>query len=237
MNIKKSILAVALAASLTGIAGNASAQWVVIDPANIQNNIISHAADIAKYVQMIQQMESQLSQLQATYSQLTNQYKSLSGSRGLGMIDNENFAQNIPTSWQQTLAAEEDGGQIGQIASQIKNEASELQQPYFQNVDSIIQQGLATTMKQSVNGQALNAQVYDTSSDRFQKINQLMQQINTTTDMKGVAEIQARLQAENAQLLNELIRVQAMNALIAQQQKTQAQHERQQYYQYYDAAY
>lgn len=237
MNIKKGLLAIAMSLALAGVGTTASAQWVVIDPASIQNDILSHAQDIAKYVQMVQQMQSQLSQLQQTYSQLKSQYTSLTGSRGLGMVQNENFNSNIPTTWQQTLAAETNGGQIGQIASQISQEASELQQPYFQHVNSLVQQGLQTTMNQSVNGEALNAQVYNTSSDRFQKIDSLMQQINTTTDMKGVGEIQARLAAENAQLLNELIRIQSMNAMIAQQQATQTQHQKQQDYQYYDASY
>jgi type IV secretion system protein VirB5 len=79
--------------------------------------------------------------------------------------------------------------------------------------------------------------MYDESGARFQSIQQLMQQINNTTDLKGVAEIQARLEAENAQLLNELIRLQAMNGMIGQQQKIQAQQQQQQQYQLYHASY
>lgn len=237
MNFKKGLLAIALTASLAGIARTASAQWVVIDPANIQSNLINHAADIAKYVQMIEQMQSQLQQLQQTYAQLQSQYKSLTGNRGLGMIDNENYTANIPTNWQQTLQAMTHGGQVGQIANQISQEANQLQQPYFQNVSQIIKQGLAQDMTRHVNGEALNAEVFDGSSARFQRINQLMQQINATTDMKGVAEIQARLAAENAQLLNQLIRVQAMNAMIAQQQQTADQKKRQSEYQMLQTQY
>lgn len=236
MNIKKSLLAIALTAALAGV-GTAHAQWVVIDPAEIQNNMLSHAQDIAKYVRMIQQMQSQLQQLQQTYVQLQTQYKSITGSRGLGMIDNENYTQNIPTNWQQTLQAMQHGGQVGQLANQISQEASELQQPYFKNVGSMVTTALSTNMKQSATGQALNAQMYDESGARFQSIQQLMQQINNTTDLKGIAEIQARLEAENAQLLNELIRLQSMNAMIGQQQKIQAQQQQQQQYQLYHASY
>lgn len=237
MNIKKSLLAIALTASLAGIAGTASAQWVVIDPANIQSNLVNHAADIAKYVQMIQQMESQLQQLQQSYAQQVQQYQSMTGSRHLGMINNENYTQNIPTNWQQTLQVMQGGGQVGQMANQIHNTASELQQPYFQNVQQEIKTALDTQMNQSATGQALNAQVYDESGARFQRIDQLMQQINSTTDMKGVAEIQARLAAENAQLQNELLRLNALNAMVAQQQKIQQQQEDQKFHQFYHAAY
>lgn len=237
MNIRKSLLAIALAASLAGVGATAQAQWVVIDPAEIQSNMLNHAQDIAKYVQMVQQMQSQLQQLQQTYAQLQTQYKSITGSRGLGMIDNENYTQNIPTNWQQTLQAMQNGGHVGQLANQISREASELQQPYFRNVGSMVTTALSANMKQSATGQALNAQMYDESGARFQSIQQLMQQINNTTDLKGVAEIQARLEAENAQLLNELIRLQAMNGMIGQQQKIQAQHLQQQQYQFYHASY
>ena len=237
MNIKRSLLAIALTATLVGMGATAQAQWVVIDPAEIQNNMLNHAQDIAKYVQMVQQMQSQLQQLQQTYAQLQTQYRSITGSRGLGMIDNENYTQNIPTNWQQTLQAMQHGGQVGQLATQISQEASELQQPYFKNVGSMVTTALSTNMKQSATGQALNAQMYDESGARFQSIQLLMQQINNTTDLKGIAEIQARLEAENAQLLNELIRLQAMNAMIGQQQKIQAQQQQQQQYQLYHASY
>jgi len=237
MNIRKSLLAIALTATLVSVGTTAQAQWVVIDPAEIQNNMLNHAQDIAKYVQMVERMQSQLQQLQQTYAQLQSQYKSITGSRGLGMIDNENYAQSIPTNWQQTLQAMQHGGQVGELASQISQEASELQQPYFRNVGSMVTTALATNMHQSATGQALNAQMYDESGARFQSIQQLMQQINNTTDLKGVAEIQARLEAENAQLLNELIRLQAMNGMIGQQQKIQAQQQQQQQYQLYHASY
>lgn len=237
MNIRKSLLAIALTASLVGVGATAQAQWVVIDPAEIQSNMLNHAQDIAKYVQMVQQMQSQLQQLQRTYAQLQTQYKSITGNRGLGMIDNEDYTQNIPTDWQQTLEAMQHGGQVGQLANRIGQEASELQQPYFKNVGSMVTSALSADMNQSATGQALNAQMYDESGARFQSIQQLMQQINHTTDLKGVAEIQARLEAENAQLLNELIRLQAMNAMIGQQQKIQAQQQQQQQYQLYHASY
>lgn len=237
MNIKKNLLAIALTATLVGVGATAQAQWVVIDPAEIQSNMLNHAQDIAKYVQMVQQMQSQLQQLQQTYAQLQTQYKSITGSRGLGMIDNENYTRNIPTNWQQTLQAMQNGGQVGHLANQISQEASELQQPYFKNVGSMVTTALSANMNQSATGQALNAQMYDESGARFQSIQQLMQQINNTTDLKGIAEIQARLEAENAQLLNELIRLQSMNAMIGQQQKIQAQQQQQKQYQLYNVAY
>ena len=52
-----------------------------------------------------------------------------------------------------------------------------------------------------------------------------MGQINSTTDMKSIGELQARIEIENGMLLNELIKLQSMNALIDNSRRVQQQHE------------
>jgi type IV secretion system protein VirB5 len=170
---------------------------------------------------MIQQLE----QLKAQLEQAKQQYASLTGSRGLGAIDAENYTANIPTNWHQTLAAMQNGGQVGALANQIKSEASELNQPQFAQVDATVTQALTTHLNDAATAQALNAQTYDDSGARFQRLNQLMGQINSTTDMKSIGELQARIEIENGMLLNELIKLQSMNALIDNSRRVQQQHE------------
>lgn len=230
MNLKHSAVAVALAATLAvsgvGISPPAQATGIpVIDIANLMQSITRYTEMIAQ----LKQLEMQLEQAKETYSSMT-------GSRGFGSILQQNYNANIPTNWQGTLAAMQ-GGQVGQIANQIKQEASELSQPQFANVDQSVKDDLSTTMGQAANAQALNAQTYNDSANRFQQISNLMNQINTTTDPKGIAELQARIGVENANLTNELIKLQAMNAMVAQQQKVQQEHERQEYYKIYHATY
>jgi type IV secretion system protein VirB5 len=208
------LLTAALAAGTFTSAPIAHAQAVVIDPANLQQAI-------ARYMEMIQQLE----QLKAQLQQAKQQYASLTGSRGLGAIDPENYTANIPTNWHQTLAAMQNGGQVGALANQIKSEASELNQPQFAQVDATVTQALTTHLNDAATAQALNAQTYDDSGARFQRLNQLMSQINSTTDMKSIGELQARIEIENGMLLNELIKLQSMNALIDNSRRVQQQHE------------
>lgn len=208
------LLTAALAAGTFTGAPIAHAQAVVIDPANLQQAIV-------RYMEMIQQLE----QLKAQLQQAKQQYASLTGSRGLGAIDPENYTANIPTNWHQTLAAMQNGGQVGALANQIRSEASELNQPQFAQVDATVTQALTTHLNDAATAQALNAQTYDDSGARFRRLNQLMGQINSTTDMKSIGELQARIEIENGMLLNELIKLQSMNALIDNSRRVRQQHE------------
>ena len=230
--MKRTAMSLALAAAMASgpllsvMPHIARAQAVVIDPANLQQAIV-------RYTEMVQQLE----QLKAQLEQAKQQYASLTGSRGFGNIAGENYNANIPTNWHETLAAMQNGGQVGALAHSIATEASELQQPQFANVDVEVTQTLATHMNDAATAQALNAQAYDDSGARFQRLQNLMGQINSTTDMKGIAELQARIEAENGMLINDLIKLQSMNALIVQNEKVQQQHETQDDYKLINAQY
>lgn len=220
-------LSLALGSTALSIAPEAAhAQAVVIDPANLQQAIV-------RYMEMIQQLE----QLKAQLEQAKQQYASITGSRRLGAIDAENYNADIPTNWHETLAAMQNGGQIGVIANQIKTEASELSQPQFANVDASVTQVLGARMDNAATQQAYNAQVLNDSSQRFQRLNQLMGQIDSTTDLKSIGELQARIQIENAMLTNQLLRLQAANQLMQQNKEVQQQHETQDDYKVTAAKY
>ncbi|MES2404026.1 MAG: type IV secretion system protein [Pseudomonadota bacterium] len=220
-------LGMVLGSVVLSMAPNAAhAQAVVIDPANLQQAIV-------RYMEMVQQLE----QLKAQLDEAKQQYASMTGSRGLGAIDTENYNAHIPTNWHETLAAMQNGGQVGALANQIKNEASELGQPQFANVDATVMQALTTHLNDDATAQALNAQTYDDSGARFQRLTELMNQINSTTDMKSIGELQARIEIENGMLLNELIKLQSMNAVIDNNRRVQQQQETQDGYKLTAAKY
>src|SRR5882724_2318053 len=62
---------IALALVTLGVAVSARAQWIVYDPVNNAQQILSAAEDIAKYIQMI---ENQVQQIQTLTDQL-NEFK------------------------------------------------------------------------------------------------------------------------------------------------------------------
>ena len=194
------------------MAPNAQAQFAVIDVANMQQQIVQYA----NMIQQLQQLQAQLSQAQKAYAAIT-------GGRGMGGLSKENFTANVPKTWQETLNAMNGGGKVGALANQIKNAASQLQSGNFEGVSETVLTSLDQGMDRAASGQALNAQVFEGSGARFDRIQSLMGQIDSATDAKAAADLNNRIAAENAMLMNELIKLQAMNAMLAQQQQVNAQ--------------
>lgn len=214
MKIKALTLTVAL--GVTAIGGITSAMPVrasgipVLDVANLMNAI-------QQYTQMVEQ----LAQLQAQLQQAKQQYESLTGSRGIGGIMSENYTGAVPRNWQETLAAMEGGGSIGNLATSIAEHASQLDDEHFNDVLDEVTASLRTNLERDASAQALNAQIYDNSGDRFERLQGLMGEINSAQDMKAIGDLQARLQVETGMLTNELIKLQAMNAMIAKRDSIQ----------------
>jgi len=213
MKLSSLTLAVALSIGLGGsvITPSANATGMpVIDIANLEQQV-------TQYMNMVEQLR----QLEAQLEQAKQQYEAITGGRSMGGISRENYTQDIPKSWQETLNAMEGGGKVGQLANQIKDAASLLESGDFEGVAQSVQETLARSMDQAATGQALNALVYDGSGERFERIQALMDQINSADDLKAITDLSVRVSVENAMLQNEAIKLQAMNALLAQQREVQ----------------
>ena len=207
MKMKALALAVSLSVATVSI--------VSAVPVHASGIPVIDAANLANAIQQYTQMVEQLTQLKAQLEQAKQQYESLTGSRGLGAILPEDYTSAIPRNWQETLAAMEGGGSIGSLAQSIADRASQLDDEHFIDVLDDIKASLRTSLENDASAQALNAQAYDNSGDRFQRLRSLMGEINSAQDMKAISDLQARLQVENGMLMNELIKLQSMNAMIA----------------------
>ncbi|WP_363800569.1 type IV secretion system protein [Lysobacter firmicutimachus] len=205
MKISTLTLILALTLSNAGMIAPANATGIpVIDAAALEQAIMDYTNAL-----------EQLKQLEAQLDQAKQQYASMTGSRGLGGILAENYTQSVPRSWQETLAATENGGTIHKLAKSIADQASQLDDQHFNKVLGDITVSLGAGMDNDAGAQALNAQIYDNSGNRFERLTDLMGQINSAKDMKAIGDLQARLQAESGMLMNELIKLQSMNAMIA----------------------
>ena len=210
-------LSIAIGVAISGglVAPPAHATGIpVVDVANLQQQLVQYA----NMIQQLQQLQSQLTQAQQAYAAIT-------GNRGLGGISRENYTQNLPMSWQETLNVMEGGGKVGQLANQIKDAASQLENGNFEGVAQNVVHSLSQGLDQAASAQALNSQVFDGSAQRFQRIQSLMDQIDTAQDAKAAADLNNRIASENAMLMNEMIKLQSMNAMLAQQQQMRAQEE------------
>lgn len=172
MKALKSVLA---AASFFAVSQSATAQFVVIDPASITQQIATVAEQVKQnlawteqYRQMYSQITNQIDQIQKAKATLEN----MTGSRLLGLVRNE-LATNatVPNDVKGMLAALEIPDQLNQA------------------IKSLATNGLIATAK------------------RGTQIQGLMGDINSTTDAKGVAELNARISAEIANVQNDTNRI------------------------------
>ena len=160
--------------------------------------------------------------------QAREQYESMTGSRGLGTImNNPALREYLPTDWQGVYDSVKTGGYSGLSGrGQSVYDANKI----FDSCLSVTfgEQRTACearAVKASQDkGFALDA--YDKARSRINQIDQLMTEINNTSDPKSIAELQARIAAEQANIQNEQTKLQLYGMIAAAEDKVQAQRQR-----------
>lgn len=218
-------IAFAVAFGIATLAGSASVSASgipVIDVAKIVNDTQNQAVNVAKYIEMINQYKTQIDQMK-------QQYDSLTGSRGLGMIlNNPELRDYLPSEWQQVYSSINSGGYQGLSgAAQAILDANNL----LNACNS--QTGANKTACQRELGKAAQdkawaMEAFDKAQDRWTQIQSLMGQINSTTDPKAIAELQARINAEQAAIQNEQTKLQMFQMLAQVEEKLIEQQQLQQ---------
>ena len=190
---------------LFGINGKAKAQISVTVTTDIPG-LSFHAEDIAKYLEMIKQMESQVKQLETTY-------KSLTGSSGIGsLFDNSSLKSLLPSDWQNVYESVSNGGYSGisgTVSSIISSEKSKVSGTLRDALSS-----LESRMSQkAAYDKSLGESAYKSALQRLDSIEKMIQQIDEETDPKEIMDLQARIQGEQAAIQNEQTKIQLMSML------------------------
>lgn len=206
-------LAVASALAIGAMQGVSASGIPVIDVAKIANDTANQAANIAKYIQMIDQYKMQIEQMRS-------QYESLTGSRGLGsLLNNPQFANYLPNDWQNVYRQVNNGGYRGLTGSaRALIDAAGLAGACEMVEDTrrnSCEAGIAKTAQDKAN--VMDA--FDAASQRWDQIQGLIGQINSTTDPKAIAELQARINGEQAAIANEHTKLQMFQMLAQAEEK------------------
>lgn len=217
-HIKKILGAVALSAALSS---TAYAQIPVTDAASIGQQISAQVETIAKWKLQYDQMMSQIDQAK-------QQYESLTGSRGLGTImNNAALRDYLPNDWQGVYDSVKSGGYSGLSGrgQSVYNSNKVFDSCSHMKVADQRTACEARAVKASQDkGFALDA--YDAAKSRINQIDQLMAKINDTEDPKAIAELQARIASEQANIQNEQTKLQLYAMVAAAEEKVQAQRQR-----------
>jgi type IV secretion system protein VirB5 len=185
-----------------GVAGAAQAQFAVIDFANLTQALLQVNAWKQQYEQMANQ-----------YSQLRKQYDAVTGSRNLGDIANNPALQGVvPADVAELYAGIQSRGAaaMSPAARALRDRSKIYDCEDRHGADLVNCQALLANNAQL---QALGQSALFLVERRGGQIRELQSQINATSDVKAIGELQARLQVEATQVGNDANRLMLMKML------------------------
>jgi type IV secretion system protein VirB5 len=214
MNLmKRAASLVAMIGWVAGMVGTAQAQMAVVDV----GAIAQLKEQVSYWQQQIAAMEAELSQLQATHAALTGPR----GFENLLLISTE--ARNyLPSSWaeiEQLLAGQ--SARYGALARALAAsiEAVAVLTPEQLAARSPQEREVLESGRSHAAWLAATTRgAYAEASARFASLQQLIAAVGQVTDAKAVADLQARIGAEQTMLANE----QAKLELLAQMAQAEA---------------
>jgi len=221
--LKRSAVAAALGFGLLGGTA-ANAGIPVIDVASLTQAI----QQVVAWGQQYGQMTDQYTQMLQQYQQLVREYNAVTGTRNLGDILNNPALQQAVPGGTQLMTAYSSINANG-IAG-LSNSARALRNAtaIYDCADRVgealrlCQASLVTNAQNTTNYQS----ALDMISQRTAQIQSLQGSINTTSDPKAIAELQARIGSETAQITNDANRIALMRALAESQDRLLAQQQR-----------
>ena len=192
----------------------AAVLMVVIAPVAKANYPVFDASNFAKMVETVEMLQHELAQLKATYD-------AVSGTRNLGAIlYNPALRQYLPDDWKGIYDAAAAGGYAG-LSGDLKTVAQA--ERLTGTVEAQMAAVEARSTRTARTNKAVAQKAYEGEKARLAEIEGLMQRVNATSDMKGVAEIQARIGAEQAVIGNEATKLQLVAMLEQAEEKLQAE--------------
>jgi type IV secretion system protein VirB5 len=184
----------------------------------------AHAQGIPVYdAQNVVQAIAAVARLEQEVQQEIQIYQSTVGTRGFGaLLGNPVVAGSLPSDWQGVYTAIQNGGYAGLTGSaQALRSASQLYN--CQDQTGIDQQVCQRALNKPFQDKAFGLQAYQTELQELSQIQSLVQQIDVTQDPKGVAELQARIEAETTAVGNEMTKLQLFRMLADSEDKLVAE--------------
>lgn len=181
---------------------------------------------IAKQIESITQLKSQLDTLNQQLQQAQQLYASLNKVTNMadvaGLLNDPSIRKALPQDFNaiEGLLKGNGTGVLGNSASKFLDDNS----TYRTSANDFYAQELARAQNQNAGQMSLGQQIYDAATKRIDGIDQLRQQISGAADAKDIADLQARLQAETAFLQTDVLRMQALQ--MVQQAQVQVDDQR-----------
>jgi type IV secretion system protein VirB5 len=200
-----------------GVNAPAHAQWAVIDVAAIQQAI-----------QQVLVLKQQLDNAKGQLKQAEDQFRSMTGSRGMERLAGDIARDYLPPEWQELeRVIESTSARYGALASslkRIKQKNAILTAAEIAKLPARVQAEIGQLRQDAALTQTLAREALAATSSRFEKLQSLIEAIGAADDTKAVMDLQARIDAEQAMLVNDQTKVvAAFQAAEAERQARIAQ--------------
>ncbi len=181
---------------------------------------------IAKQIESIAQLKSQLDALNQQIEQAQQLYGSLNKLTDMADVASVLNDPAIRKALPSDFAAIE-GLLKGNGTGVFKDSASKFldsNSTYRTSADDFYAKELSRIQSQNAGQMSLGQQIYDAATKRIDGIDQLREKISSASDSKDIADLQARLQAEQAFLQTDVLRMEGLR--MVQQAQTQVDEQR-----------
>lgn len=206
MNLTISTLRGLLVAAAVALSAPVQGQGIpVIDSSSMAAQAAQHAESLAKYLEQITTLKAQLDRAR-------QQYEAMTGTRNLGdILTDPAIRKALPPDVQAILSSTGDSyASIQSSINRIQND-EQLTGSYVLDRKNMAQR----VEDLVVRSKAVLEQAQTGQQARLQQIDQLQAQINAASDPMAIAELQARLQVEQANILTDQVRADLLSRQLA----------------------
>lgn len=177
---------------------------------------------LAQAIQQVVAWGQQYQQMVQQFQQMQQQYTSLNGARGMAnLVNNPALRQYLPSDYQAILNnGYGNWAQVRAAAKLVGIENTSL------NAGSDAGKAFEATAKQAALNRATTEDAYKQASQRFSTIQVLLDKVNDAPDAKDIADLQARIQAEQVMVQNESVKLAMLGQLAQAQRDLQQQQAR-----------
>lgn len=202
-----------------GLVGSAAAQIPVTVTSDVPATM-NQIETIMKWTEQLSSMSKQLDQMRQVYG-------TLQGMRNLGsLMNNDLLTQYLPQDYAGAVRdMRNGGGSFAGISGSLNDimRANQLRSCAELNSDASMR-ALCTQQWQQL---ALQKQIgdmgYRKASENIRNLQTFVSSINASTDVKAVAEVQARIQVETVRMQNEQIKLSTIQAMEEADRRLQQQ--------------
>ncbi|KAB2694615.1 P-type DNA transfer protein VirB5 [Ochrobactrum sp. Kaboul] len=190
----------------------ATAMIFSLKAAGAQGIPVVDQTSILKQIESIKQLKSQLDALHQQIEQAQQLYGSLNKLTDMAdvanILNNPAIRKALPSDFSQIegLFKGNGTGAFGQSASKFLESNSS----YHTDADDFYAKELSRIQNKNAGQMSIGQQIYDAATKRIDGIDELRQKISSAGDAKGIADLQARLQAEQAFLQTDVLRMEGL---------------------------